>query len=160
MGRLWVFAVACIVVSGCAEPTRGKQRPPRAERPPLVEVDRPGDGHDRAPVKLATIRIPVADLFASGRARLSADAERMLQRHVAALRGRTEPVVVCWGDNSPIRTPRFRSSIRLPADRAMTVAEYLIAQGIAAERVSVVGRELDSAAARTAGVVTIELISR
>jgi type VI secretion system protein ImpK len=80
-------------------------------------------------------------LFAPASATLSQDREALMNRIAQAL-GQVPGAVVVTGhtDNVPIRTARFPSNFHLSEDRAKTVRDILVANGVAADRVRADGR--------------------
>jgi len=82
-----------------------------------------------------------AILFDSARANLKDEAETVLTQLTAVLKsleGRSFQVTG-HTDNIPIRGRRFRSNWELSAARAVTVAQFMIAQGMEANRLSAAG---------------------
>ncbi len=76
------------------------------------------------------VEVPEAGAFESGRAELSRDAERMMQRVGGMLAGVPNGVrVEGHTDNAPIRTVKFASNWDLSTARATRVVEFLIANG-------------------------------
>ncbi len=76
------------------------------------------------------VEVPEAGAFESGRAELSEDAERMMQRVGTMLASLPNGVrVEGHTDNAPIRTARFASNWDLSTARATRVVEFLIARG-------------------------------
>ena len=80
-------------------------------------------------------------LFAPGSATLNAPREALMRRIAQAL-GQVPGAVLVTGhtDNVRIRTARFPSNFQLSEERARSVSEVLISQGVAAERVRFEGR--------------------
>lgn len=90
---------------------------------------------------LSTVRIPSDRLFANGSATVEAVAAPILSRVALALRDMPGQIVVTGHtDNAQIRTLRFPSSFHLTDERARAVAEVLVRDGVAAERVRSEGR--------------------
>jgi chemotaxis protein MotB len=80
-------------------------------------------------------------LFASGEARLSAEAYRLLDK-IGNVIARTRGMVEIGGhtDNRPIRTHAFPSNWELSTSRAVNVLRYLIENGqVDSDRISAVG---------------------
>lgn len=79
-------------------------------------------------------------LFDAGSAQLKPAASALLQR-IAGLLKRNSYRVSIEGhtDNTPIHTARFPSNWELSACRATNVTRYLIAQGVAADRLQAIG---------------------
>ncbi|MCZ7565721.1 MAG: peptidoglycan -binding protein [Burkholderiales bacterium] len=87
-------------------------------------------------------------LFPSASATLTPDGERQLARLAQTLKSVTDriPPDIRWilrvdghTDRRPIRTERFRSNWSLATARALSVVEFLIAQGIAPDRLAAAG---------------------
>ncbi|MCL4802133.1 MAG: peptidoglycan -binding protein [Burkholderiales bacterium] len=87
-------------------------------------------------------------LFPSASATLTAEGERQLAQLAKTLRSVTDriPPDIRWilrvdghTDRRPIRTERFPSNWELSTARALSVVEYLIAQGIAPDRLAAAG---------------------
>ncbi len=87
------------------------------------------------------VEVPEAGAFESGRAELSPDAERMMQRVGGMLAGVPNGVrVEGHTDNAPIRTAKFASNWDLSTARATRVVEFLIAgAGVDPLRLSAAG---------------------
>lgn len=79
-------------------------------------------------------------LYPAGDAQLSPAGRAVLDR-IAALLARNRYAVSVQGytDDTPIHTARYPSNWELSAARATTVARYLIARGVAPDRLSAVG---------------------
>lgn len=79
--------------------------------------------------------------FNSGEDALSPTVLPILDRVSALLRARRNVTAVISGytDDVPINNKKFRSNWHLSAARAATVAEYLIAKGVSARRLSIRG---------------------
>lgn len=79
-------------------------------------------------------------LFPSGVATLSPSAERILKQLAATLAPFPNPIrVEGHTDNVPINTPAFPSNWELSAARAASVVHLFMRQGIAPERLAVIG---------------------
>jgi len=79
-------------------------------------------------------------LFPSGVATLSPSAERILKQLAATLAPFPNPIrVEGHTDNVPINTPVFPSNWELSAARAASVVHLFMRQGIAPERLAVIG---------------------
>lgn len=79
-------------------------------------------------------------LFPSGEAKLSAQAEHILQRLAGVLQGFPNPIrVEGHTDNVPIRSAAYPSNWELSAARAATVVHLLMKTGVAPQRMSVIG---------------------
>jgi chemotaxis protein MotB len=87
-----------------------------------------------------TLSIPEAGTFGVGRDELSSTAEQLVGR-VATTLGRFGNAVRVEGhtDDVPIHTVRFQSNWDLSAARASRVVEFLIARGLAPDRLSATG---------------------
>ena len=80
-------------------------------------------------------------LFDPGSASLSEGREALLRRVASALAQVPGAIVVAGHtDNTPIHTLRFPSNWHLSDDRAKTVRDILVSQGIAAARITAEGR--------------------
>ncbi len=87
------------------------------------------------------VELPEGILFASGDATLKRsghDTLKEVARVLASLDGRTFQVAG-HTDNLPIRTARFPSNWDLSTSRAVNVTHFLIAQGVAPNRISAAG---------------------
>jgi chemotaxis protein MotB len=87
------------------------------------------------------VELPDNVLFDSGDAELKSGGEQTLAevaQVLATIEGR-QFQVAGHTDNVPIRSRRFPSNWHLSAARAVTVARYLVEQGIANERISAAG---------------------
>ncbi len=79
-------------------------------------------------------------LFASGEARLSAASAAVLRKLAETLRPFPNPIrVEGHTDNVPIKTREFRSNWELSSARAATVVHLLSEQGVAPQRLAVIG---------------------
>ena len=80
-------------------------------------------------------------LFDSGRADLKPEGETALSEIVAVLNtiGERQFQVAGHTDNVPMRSSRFDSNWHLSSARAVTVARFMIEQGLSAERISAAG---------------------
>ena len=80
-------------------------------------------------------------LFDSGRADLKEEGEQALTEIVQVLRSIPDRHYQVAGhtDNIPMRSSRFESNWALSSARAVTVARFMIAQGLAADRISAAG---------------------
>ncbi len=87
-----------------------------------------------------SVEINASVLFASGQAQLRANSNQALQQ-VARILSTTEQVIQVEGytDDSPISTAQFPSNWELSAARASSVVRLFIENGLASERLSVVG---------------------
>ena len=83
-------------------------------------------------------RVAGGVLFASGQNVLSQGGKRTLDELVTSLKGR---VIRVEGhtDATPIRRSRWGTNLRLSLERAMSVADYLIAAGLPKQAVSAAG---------------------
>ena len=80
-------------------------------------------------------------LFDAGSASLSAGREALMRRVASALAQVPGAVVVAGHtDNTPIHTLRFPSNWHLSDERAKTVRDILVSQGVPATRISAEGR--------------------
>jgi flagellar motor protein MotB len=80
-------------------------------------------------------------LFAAGKADLSANGKKALDRIVGELRASYPgmPVrVYGYTDSDPIKKSKWRDNLDLSANRAMAVTRYLIAKGIKAQSIETV----------------------
>ena len=87
-----------------------------------------------------SVEINASVLFSSGQAQLRANSSQALQQ-AAKILSATEQVIQVEGytDDSPISTPQFPSNWELSAARASSVVRLFIENGVASERLSVVG---------------------
>jgi len=87
-----------------------------------------------------SVEINASVLFAAGQAQLRADSSRALQQ-VSQVLAKTEKTLQIEGytDNTPIGTAQFPSNWELSAARASSVARLFIDNGVAQERLSVIG---------------------
>jgi chemotaxis protein MotB len=104
---------------------------------PGVSVERTGAGYKFV--------VQGEVLFGTGEADLTEEGKAALQKVVAALKGRPERLrVEGHTDNVPIAKPETKSrypsgNLQLSLDRALTVADFLIHEGVEAKRVSCAG---------------------
>jgi len=86
------------------------------------------------------VEINASALFAAGQAQLRTDSNRSLQQ-VARVLSTTPKALQIEGysDNTPIGTAQFPSNWELSAARASSVARLFIDNGVAEERLSVIG---------------------
>lgn len=103
-------------------------------------------GAERQSSPRRNVSIPIRDLFPVGRGSLSRAGEGIIDRVSGWLQKSNGRIVVGCDTTPPIRFWRFRSSIRLPLERAFVVAERLRANGIAAERIVVTRGPVESPA--------------
>lgn len=86
------------------------------------------------------VEINASLLFPSGAAGLSQDSKRALQAIAAVLKDKRYDLEINgYTDDQPIRSAVFPSNWELSAVRASSVARELVAQGIAENRLKVVG---------------------
>ena len=87
-----------------------------------------------------SVEINASVLFASGQAQLRPDSNLALQQ-VAKVLATTDQGIQVGGytDDAPISTSQFPSNWELSAARASSVARLFIDNGVAAERLSVIG---------------------
>ncbi len=87
-----------------------------------------------------SVEINASVLFASGQAQLRAESIRALQQ-VARVLAPTEQGIQVEGytDNAPINTSQFPSNWELSAARASSVVRLFIDNGVAEQRLSVIG---------------------
>ena len=88
----------------------------------------------------ATARIPGDVLFSSGKTSLKSSAKSTLNQIVRILKDRYvghEVRVVGYTDSDPIRKSPWKTNLRLGAERAMAVHNYLKSQGVPASRMHV-----------------------
>ena len=83
-------------------------------------------------------RVAGGVLFASGQNVLSEGGKRTLDELVGSLQGR-KLRVEGHTDATPIRRSRWGTNLRLSLERAMSVADYLIASGLSKSDVSAAG---------------------
>ena len=95
----------------------------------------------RDEVDRSVITVRGDGLFAPASATLSAEREALMRRIAESL-ARAPGAVAAVGhtDNVPIRTARFPSNWHLSEERAKTVRDVLVGNGVAAERVRAEGR--------------------
>jgi chemotaxis protein MotB len=104
-----------------------------------------GEGYDVAfdpNAGTITVTLPNAILFDSGKATLKTATSRELNHIYSVLRQKYagKPIdVVGHTDTDPIRKSKWKDNWELSAERALTVARYLIKQGIAEEKIRAVG---------------------
>ena len=86
------------------------------------------------------VEINASLLFPSGEAKLSDESVRAIQAIATALQSqRYDLEVDGYSDDQPIKSPLFPSNWELSAVRASSVARALVADGIAEDRLKVVG---------------------
>ncbi|MFO1051744.1 MAG: OmpA family protein [Planctomycetota bacterium] len=79
-------------------------------------------------------------LFGSGQAQITAEGQRLLKQLVGTLGGQNKRLrIEGHTDNDPISRSQWRTNLRLSTERALVVAEALIADGIPADHVGVAG---------------------
>ena len=79
-------------------------------------------------------------LFASGKAQVTAEGRKTLDQLVETLKRHGRTVRIDGHtDTDPIRYSKWKTNLRLSAERALAVADYLISRGIPAERVAIAG---------------------
>jgi len=104
-----------------------------------------GEGYDVAFDPAAgtiTVTLPNSILFDSGQATLKTATSRELDHINSVLQQKYagKPIdVVGHTDTDPIRKSKWKDNWELSAQRALTVARYLIKQGIAEEKIRAVG---------------------
>jgi chemotaxis protein MotB len=89
-----------------------------------------------------TVTLPNAILFDSGKATLKTATSRELDHIQSVLRQKYagKPIdVVGHTDTDPIRKSKWKDNWELSAQRALTVARYLIKQGVDEEKIRAVG---------------------
>lgn len=87
-----------------------------------------------------SVEINASVLFASGQAQLRADSGRALQQAATVLAAVEQGIQVeGYTDDAPISTAQFPSNWELSAARASSVVRLFIENGVAAERLSVIG---------------------
>ncbi|MEJ2686276.1 MAG: OmpA family protein [Gammaproteobacteria bacterium] len=125
-------------------PVKPAPAPAKAAVPAKPAFSVPADIRKQVEVvaSASKVNLVVKDdvLFAPGSARLRATGRTVLS-HIAALLGRDHYPVSVRGytDNTPIHTARFPSNWELSTTRATVVTRFLIARGIASDRLSAVG---------------------
>jgi chemotaxis protein MotB len=100
----------------------------------------PNNGIFKDGPRQATARIPGDVLFASGKTTLKSSARSTLGQVISILKSRYaghEIRVVGYTDTDPIRKSPWKTNLRLGAERAMAVHDYLKAQGIRSSRMHV-----------------------
>lgn len=95
-----------------------------------VDVVRTGEGY--------AFRIAGGVLFSSGQNALSEGGKKTLRQLLDSLKGRTIRVEG-HTDDQPIVRSRWGTNLRLSVERAMSVADFLIQSGLAADKVSSAG---------------------
>jgi len=86
------------------------------------------------------VEINASLLFATGQAQLRSDSIRALQQVARVLASADKTVQIeGYTDNVPISTPQFPSNWELSGARASSVARLFIDNGVAEERLSVIG---------------------
>ena len=104
-----------------------------------------GEGYDVAfdpKAGTITVTLPNAILFDSGKETLKTATSRELNHIYSVLREKYagKPIdVVGHTDTDPIRKSKWKDNWELSAQRALTVARYLIKQGIAEDQIRAVG---------------------
>jgi chemotaxis protein MotB len=104
-----------------------------------------GEGYDVAfdpKAGTITVTLPNAILFDSGKATLKTATSRELDHIYSVLRDKyaDKPIdVVGHTDTDPIRKSKWKDNWELSAQRALTVARYLIKQGVDEEKIRAVG---------------------
>lgn len=79
-------------------------------------------------------------LFASGQATITAEGDRTLKQLIGTLQSQGKRLrVEGHTDNDPIQRSSWKTNLRLSVERAMAVAEFLIAAGMSEDRVAVSG---------------------
>ena len=87
-----------------------------------------------------SVEINASVLFDSGQALLRVDSGRALQEVAKVLAGTTQGIQVeGYTDDAPISTAQFPSNWELSAARASSVVRLLIDNGVAEQRLSVIG---------------------
>lgn len=95
----------------------------------------------RDEIDRSVITIRGDGLFDAGSASLSVDREALMRRIAEALKQVAGPILVTGHtDNQPIRSVRFPSNWHLSEERAKSVRNILVSQGVASTRVSAEGR--------------------
>lgn len=104
-----------------------------------------GEGYDVAfdpEAGTITVTLPNAILFDSGKETLKTATSRELDHIYSVLREKyaDKPIdVVGHTDTDPIRKSKWKDNWELSAQRALTVARYLIKQGVDEEKIRAVG---------------------
>lgn len=94
-----------------------------------------------APAPVATsdkVTVPSDALFAFDKANLSADGKTKLEGFAQQLKALNLEAVVAVGHTDRIGTPAY--NLKLSQSRAQTVKDFLVGQGIAADRIFIEGR--------------------
>ena len=87
-----------------------------------------------------SVEINASVLFASGQAQLRVESGRALQQVATVLAAAEQGIEVeGYTDSTPIRTPQFPSNWELSAARAASVVRLFIDNGVAEQRLSVIG---------------------
>jgi chemotaxis protein MotB len=100
-----------------------------------VEITRGAHGE-------VAVRVPGDVLFASGKITLKSSAKRTLSQIADVLKSRysnQQIRVEGYTDSDPIRKSPWKTNLRLSAERAMAVHDYLESQGISEDRMYVAG---------------------
>lgn len=147
--RIAVAVVALLALTGCAarrEKTGGPVEGPGAS-PDLATAGDPAAASERAVVGRATVRrpvlreyIPVVDLkdihFDFDRAEIRPDAARLLDLNADWLRRHPHTLLLIEGHADERGTPEY--NLALGERRARNAMNYLVARGVAAERITVI----------------------
>lgn len=97
-----------------------------------VEVVRTAEG--------IAFRVLGGVLFASGRAEISDQGKQTLSRLLQTLRSEGKRIRIDGHtDDTPITHSKWGSNLRLSAERSLAVADFLIANGVAADKVGIAG---------------------
>jgi len=79
-------------------------------------------------------------LFDSGKAEITPGGKDTLQRLIPAVtRGNKRLRIAGHTDDDPIRNSSWGTNLRLSAERALAVAQFLISEGLPAERIAIAG---------------------
>lgn len=79
-------------------------------------------------------------LFDSGKAEITPTGRRTLDRLVETLKSTGKNLRIDGHtDTDPIRYSKWKTNLRLSAERALAVADYLISRGIPADRIAIAG---------------------
>lgn len=108
----------------------GRYAPGGSDQVSGVEVVQTAEG--------VAFRVAGGVLFASGQNVLSEGGKRTLKELMGSLEGRTIRVEG-HTDATPIRRSRWGTNLRLSLERAMSVADYLVASGMSQSSVSAAG---------------------
>jgi len=157
MNRRWFVVGLCsVLLVGCAtDPHTGEKRPlgkvvgvDRSGRAMRLALEEAGIEVQRTSENTLNLDIP----FASGSARLTPQAQNTLNSVASVLNQYPESAVTVTGHADDIGTDRANQ--RLSEQRARSVADYLISNGVSAGRISQKGMGEQMVKSPTADVVS------